>query len=44
VRRGDTLELLAARHGTSIDAIRRHNGLRTSQVKQGQTLRLPGAH
>ncbi len=42
VRRGDTLEGLAARHGTTIDAIRRHNDLRSRQLLAGQTLRLPG--
>ena len=42
VRRGDTLEALAARHGTTIDAIRRHNELRSRQIQVGQTLRLPG--
>ena len=44
VRRGDTLGALAQRHGTTIDAIRRHNGLKSERVRTGQVLRLPGAY
>jgi membrane-bound lytic murein transglycosylase D len=43
VRRGDTLSKIAARHGTTPDAIARANGIRkTSVIHTGQRLRLPG--
>jgi N-acetylmuramoyl-L-alanine amidase len=43
VRRGDTLSGLAAQHATTVEAIRRHNRLRSELVMRGQILRLPGA-
>jgi membrane-bound lytic murein transglycosylase D len=43
VKRGDTLSTIAARHGVSAKALRRVNGLRTSQIRVGQKLKLPGA-
>jgi membrane-bound lytic murein transglycosylase D len=42
VRGGDTLGEIARRHGVSIEALRRANGLRGSNVRAGQRLRLPG--
>ena len=41
VRRGDTLTRIARRHGASIDALRRANGLTSSLILPGQALRLP---
>ncbi len=41
VRRGDTLSQLAARHGTSVAAIKQLNGLRSSMLQVGQSLALP---
>lgn len=43
VKRGDNLSLIAKRYGTSIDAIKRANGLKTSKVLVGQNLRIPGS-
>lgn len=40
-RRGDTLGKLARRHGTTIAAIQRANGLRTTKIRAGRTYRLP---
>lgn len=43
VREGDTLEAIALRYGTSIEALARLNGLAEPNVLQvGQQLRLPG--
>ena len=41
VRRGDTLTRIARRHGASIDALRRANGLTSSLIHPGQALRVP---
>lgn len=41
VRRGDTLTRIARRHGASLDALRRANGLTSSLIFPGQALRLP---
>uniref|UniRef100_A0A832HZP3 LysM peptidoglycan-binding domain-containing protein n=1 Tax=Eiseniibacteriota bacterium TaxID=2212470 RepID=A0A832HZP3_UNCEI len=43
VRRGDTLGAIAARHGVSVAALKRANGLRSSVIRTGQRLRLPSA-
>ena len=43
VRRGETLGRIARRHGASVDALRRANGLASSVIHPGQTLRVPGA-
>ena len=43
VRRGDTLTGIARRHGSSVVALRRENGLRSSLIRAGQTLRVPPA-
>jgi len=41
VRSGDTLWSLARRYGTSIDGLRRANGMRSSRLKAGQVLSVP---
>lgn len=43
VRRGDTLSGIARRHGASVAALRRANGLGSSLIRPGQTLRVPRA-
>ena len=43
VRRGDTLTRIARRHGATIDALRRANGLTSSLIYPGQALRVPRA-
>jgi membrane-bound lytic murein transglycosylase D len=42
VRKGDTLGAIAARHGVSVQELRRANHLRGNNVRPGQKLRLPG--
>ncbi|MDT8408767.1 MAG: LysM peptidoglycan-binding domain-containing protein [Wenzhouxiangellaceae bacterium] len=42
VRRGDSLSLLAQRHNTSMDALRRINGLQGDRLIAGQMIKLPG--
>ena len=41
VRSGDTLWLLAQRYGTTVDAIKRLNGLTSDNLSIGQTLKIP---
>jgi len=41
VRSGDTLAAIANRHGVSIAALKRVNGMRGSTIRTGQRLRLP---
>ena len=41
VRRGDTLERIARLYGATIGALRRANGLRSSLIHPGQSLRIP---
>ena len=41
VGRGDTLWRIAQRHGVSVSSIKHANGLRSSQLKMGQTLSIP---
>ncbi len=41
VRSGDTLEKIARKHGTSIEAIKRANGLTSNTIISGQNLRIP---
>ena len=43
VRRGDTLTRIARRHGASLDALRRANGLTSSRIYPGQALKVPSA-
>jgi membrane-bound lytic murein transglycosylase D len=41
VRRGDTLGAIARRYRTSVDGIKRLNGLRSNLIRVGQVLRVP---
>lgn len=41
VSRGDSLWSIARRHGVSVDALRRTNGLRSTLLKPGQVLEIP---
>ena len=43
VRRGDSLDLIARRHGATVEGLRRANGLTSSLIHPGQSLRIPGA-
>jgi membrane-bound lytic murein transglycosylase D len=43
VRSGETLGTIAKKYGVSVSALRRANGLRSSNVRAGQRLRVPGA-
>ena len=43
VRRGDSLERIARRYGATVEGLRRANGLGSSLIHPGQSLRLPGA-
>ncbi len=42
VRQGDTLWLVAQRHGTTVDALKAVNNLSGDTIYAGETLRLPG--
>ncbi len=41
VRAGETLSTIAKRHGVSVTALKRANGLSTTRIRAGQRLRLP---
>ncbi len=41
VKSGDTLGGIAAKHGVSITTIRRANGIKGSNIRAGQTLKIP---
>lgn len=41
VSSGDTLSAIAIRYGISVTQLMRHNGMRSSNVKVGQTLKIP---
>jgi LysM repeat protein len=43
VNRGDTLWSIARRHGTTVDELKRLNGIRTSRIVTGQVIAVPGA-
>lgn len=43
VQRGDSLSVLARRHGTSVDALMQANGMNSSRLVAGQQLVLPGS-
>lgn len=43
VRRGDTLSHIARRHGVSVSALKRANGLRSDRIRAGQRLKLPAS-
>lgn len=42
IQRGDSLSVLARRHGTTVDALKQANGLSGSRLIAGQALKLPG--
>ena len=41
VRSGETLSSIAARHGVTVNALKRANGLTSGQIRAGQRLKLP---
>lgn len=41
VKRGDTLSGIASRYGVTMDSIRQVNGLRSSSLQAGRTLKIP---
>jgi LysM repeat protein len=43
VKRGDTLSEIAARHGTTVAALKAANGRSGSTIYAGETLRIPGS-
>ncbi len=43
VRRGDTLGTIAARHGTTVNSLRRWNNLRSTRIYPGQALTVRGS-
>ncbi len=43
VRRGQTLISISKRYGVSVDALKRANGLTSSTIRAGDTLRVPGS-
>ena len=42
IKRGDTLFSVARQYGTSVDALRALNNLKSSNLKIGNNLRIPG--
>ena len=42
VKRGDTLGAIAKRHGVTVNELKRANNLRSSNIRVGQSLRVPG--
>ena len=42
VKRGETLGRIAARYGVSVSSIKRANGMRSSTIRRGQVLTIPG--
>lgn len=42
VRRGDSLSSIASRHGTTVEALRQTNQLKSHMLHPGQELRVPG--
>ena len=41
VRRGDTLAIIARRHGVSLSSLKQVNGIRGSRIYRGQLLKIP---
>ena len=44
VRRGDSLGKIAAKYGTRVSKIKRANGLKSSTIRVGQRLKIPGKY
>lgn len=44
VKRGDTLSKIAAKYGTNVSKIKRANGLKSSTIRVGQRLKIPGRY
>ncbi len=44
VRRGDSLGKIAGKYGTSVSKIKRANGLKSSTIRVGQRLKIPGRY
>lgn len=44
VRRGDSLGKIANKYGTSVSKIKRANGLKSSTIRVGQRLKIPGKY
>lgn len=42
VKRGDTLGVIARRHGVTVSGLKQENNLRSSSIKVGQSLKIPG--
>ena len=41
VKSGDTLGKIAKKHGTTVAAVKKANGLRSDMIKPGQKLKIP---
>lgn len=41
IARGDTLSGIAARFNTSVEALKKHNGMNSSEIRVGQRLKIP---
>ncbi len=41
VRKGDTLSRIASRHGVTVNELRKANGLKGDNIREGQTLKIP---
>ena len=44
IQSGDSLSRIAARHGTTVAALKRLNGMTSDKIFAGKTLKLPGAN
>ncbi len=42
VKRGDTLGVIAKRHGVTVKALKQANKLKSSNIRVGQTIKIPG--
>lgn len=42
VKRGDTLGVIARRHGVTVSGLKQENNLRSSSIRVGQSLKIPG--
>ena len=41
VQRGESLWIIARRHGTTVDTLTRANGLRSTELRAGQVIEVP---